>query len=375
VKKRLFCALVLLLLSVSGLSAQQQRGTRPYWFILEEGKFAFRSGNYGEALIAFEEAKRERRSKYEYMEQAMIDLLSIYEVRRMEDNLEKIEQYIDERHHVDAADALAELYYRVPKDVLEGSAEKALEELGRLKAYPEAEYWIGEVYRIEGELNIALIQYQRAYDQRKFLENTGFEIEILYKMLDIFKIQQNYSNLEAKAQDILALDTRWAGDEGLRTRNAMMRILENEGINRFLIVYRHNNFVVERVHRLLGLYYYAIERYDRAAEHLMFSVLIQNTLLIEEMLLNQYDFSFTTLHDLLASLSRRRDLIEYMDDVDYYKTMYYFGAALFSAGKTALAQKLWSFLTTRPESGEWSGRARNQLRRPFVEKVQDIVVD
>lgn len=370
----MFYALLLFLLGLSGLQAQQQ-AARPYWFILEQGKFAFRSGKYGEALIAFEQAKRERRSMYEYMEQAMIDILSIYEVRRMEDNLERIEEYINERHHVDAASALAELYYRVPKDSLQGSGQRALEELKELKDYPEAEYWIGEVYRIEGELNIALLQYQKAYDQREFLENTGFEIEILYKMIDLLKIRQDYSAMTAKAQEILALDTRWQGDTGIRTRNAMMRILQNEGVNRLLAVYRHDNFSVERVHRTLGLYYYAIEQYERAAEHLMFSFLIQNTLLIEEMLLSRYDFSFSNLNALFEVLGRRRDLLEYIDDVEYYKTVYYFGAALYSFGKTAPAQQLWTFLSQQNDIGEWSGRARNQLRRPFIEKVQDIILD
>ena len=320
--------------------------------------------------MAFEEAKRERRSMYEYMELSMIDLLSIYEVRRLEDNLEQIEKYIDERHNVDAKAALSELYYRVPKDSLSGSAQRALEELGRLKEYPEAEYWIGEVYRIEGELSIALMQYQRAYDMREFLKDSGFEIEIMYKIVDILKIRQDYSGMEVWAQKILALDSRWQGDSGIRTRNAMMRILEEYGINRFLVVYRHNNFTVERIHRILGLYYYASGRYDRAVDHLMFSFLIQNTVIIEEMLLSQYDFSFSTLDNLLNSLSRRYDLLEYIDDVSYYKTMYYFGAALYSFGKSVPALQLWTFLSRRSDIGEWAGRARNQLSRPFIDKVQ-----
>jgi tetratricopeptide (TPR) repeat protein len=369
-KKEWFGILIFFLCSM--LMYAQQQNMRPYWFILEQGKFAFRNGDYGQALIAFEEAKRSRRSIYERMEQDIIEVLSVYEVRRMDNDLGKIEQYIVERYYVGAEAALAELYYRLPRDSLGNSAQKALEELSKFKDYPEAEYWIGETYRIEGEINIALMQYQKAYKQRALLEDAGFEVEILYKIIDIYKIQQNYLSMETRAREILALDTRFGNDSGIRTRRAMLQLLTNEGINRFLSVYRHNNFTVERAYRLLGLYYYAERQYDMATEYLMIDFLIQNTLLIEEMISTQYDFSFTTLDALFLSMGRRHDLFIYVDEMEYYKTMYYLGAALYGSGRLVSAQRFWTFLSRQTQAGEWSGRSWAQIRTPFIERVQII---
>ncbi|MDR2535572.1 MAG: hypothetical protein LBD29_06020 [Treponema sp.] len=374
-KKNVFLGfLIFSLFAFPGWS--QSWSSNPYWYSLEQGKFYFRNGDYGKALMSFETARRDRRTMYTRMEQAMIELLSIPEVRYMGDSLELIEAYIKERHQVNAGIALEELYYRYPKKSLEGSAYRALEEISRLKDFPEAEYWIGETFRIEGELGVALGQYQKAHAQRAFLENPSFDTEILYKMVDILKAKQNYAEMENRALEILEQDPRWFGNSGAVTRRAMNTILENgdNGLPRFLTIYRYNNIAVERAHRLLGLYYYASGRYNKAAEHLMFSFLIQNTILIEEVLRNQYDFTFTTLDNLINEVMKRPILVNFIQEVEYYKTLYYFAAALYNDGNTKQvpARQLWTFLSRHPEIGEWSGKAKNQLRTPFVEQVIEM---
>ncbi|MDR3114879.1 MAG: hypothetical protein LBU25_05105 [Treponema sp.] len=369
-KARILGCLVFFLCQVWGWGQRQTE--RPYWFSLERGKSLFRKGDYGNALLAFEDARRDRRARYTRMEQDLIDLLSMPEVRLLGDSLAQIEPYIAERYQVNAGAALREVYFRVSRESLEGSAAKALEVLGRLKNYPEAEYWIGESYRVEGELAVALMQYEKAHEQRAFLENPGFDIEILYKIVDILKIRQNYTEMEKRLLEILEQDTLWSGEINKNTKSVMLRMLENEGISRFLTVYRYNNTLVERAHRLLGLYYYTSGRHNRAVQHLMFSFLIQNTIVIEEVIRNQYDFTFTDLENLWIQVMKRPVLVDYIEGAEYYRTIYYLGAALYGDGKLIPARRFWSFLSGCLDAGEWGGRASSQLRSPFVEHVVEM---
>jgi tetratricopeptide (TPR) repeat protein len=369
-KKTVLGLFVFLLLSGTGWAQRQIE--RPYWFILEQGKQYLKNGDYGDALLAFEDARRLRRGMYTRMERDMIELLSIPEVRRLEDSLDQVEQYIADRNRLEAAAALRELYYRLPRESLGGSARKALEQFDRLKNYPEAEYWIGEVYRIEGELSIALSQYQRALEQREFLENAGFDLEILYKIAGIHRLRQEYTEMERRLLEILEQDSLWFGESRILFRNAMMKTLENNGINRFLTVYRYTNPLVERAHRLLGYFYYASGRYSRAEEHLLFAFLIQNSVLMEEIIRRRFDFTFSSLNDLMGELTGRPELLTYLADTEYYKTVYYFGAALYGNGKANSAQELWGFLNGQAAAGEWRTRSVIQLRSPFVERIQEM---
>jgi tetratricopeptide (TPR) repeat protein len=387
---RKFRVLALVLLFCGGFAAAQvgssiRQTERPWWYTMEQGKFLFREGDYGSALLAFEDARRQRQTMYTRMEQDLIDFLSISEVRRMGDSLAFLETYIAARGQVDAAAALAELYYRVPRTSLNDSAKKALEELGKLKNYPEAEYWIGETYRVEGELGLALTQFLKVHKQRSLLESPGFDTRLLYEIAEIHRIRQEYTEMERALLEILtgsnpghqwekegetaAADTLWSNRAGAFAQTSMLNILGQDGITRFLTLYRYNNTIVEKAHRRLGFYYYAAGRHNQAAEHLMFAFLIQNTILLEEVLRSEYDYTFTNLDAVMEKVRGKGELEAYIEEVEYYRINYYLGTSLYATGKIASARGFWEFLNNQEPAGEWQGRARAQLRSPFVERA------
>ena len=360
----------------------QGPGQYDWWYTLERGKQMFRQGDYGDALMTFEDARRQRQAMYERMERDLIDLLSIREVRRMNDSLDWVERFIEDRHYAGAADALRELYFRVPRESFNNSANAALNALSALKEYPEAELWIGEAYLVEGELSMAMGQFQKAFDQRNLLENPGFATELQYKIASIRRIRQEYNEMERVLLAILSGDSLWSGEEGTAqtsdallpgtspsfAKQAMTRTLENNGINRFLTLYRYSNEECAQAHRLIGFYYYVSGRHNRAQEHLMFAFLIQNTIIIDEVIRRRFDFSFTTLEALAAEINRNPLLLDYAEKSEYDKTAYYLAASLYSNGKTAAARGLWTFLAGQESAGEWQRSAQAQLRAPYVER-------
>ena len=376
----------------SGLSAQQV--SIPWWLSLEYGKQRFRSGDYGAALMLFEDARRDRRSMYENMERDFIIFLSLNEVRRIGDSLDRVERYSYDRHYPLASAALEELYYRVPKSSLNNSAAAALTAIGNLKDYPEAEYWIGEIYRIEGELPLALSQYRRAYDMRGNLEEPGFSATLQYKIAGILRIRQEYNEMIRTLMSVITdMDTLWinsnradvitAENESSNrspvrvpyeqasasfARTSMTRTLERDGINRFLELYRYNNNTVEQAHRLLG-FHYVVTGLPSAQEHLMFAFLIQNTIIIEEIRRRQFDFTYTNLPALAREINRNPLLVSYVDEVEYYKTAYYLASSLFRNGRASIARNFWEFLAAQPQAGEWQSRAASQIVNPRIEQI------
>ncbi len=237
---------------------------------------------------------------------------------------------------------------------------------------------MGETYRAEGEIGLALRQYEKAWSERSLLEIPGFEIEILYKITEMHRIRGNYQEMERRANEIieglgangLPRDSLWAGSSlgsSNQIRAAMSRILENEGVNRFLTLYRHTNTDTERAHRLLGFFYYSSSRYTQAMEHLMFAFLIQNSLLIEEVIRRDYDYNFSTLENLIMVVQRRPELAAFMEETEYYRTIYYLATVLYASGKTRPASQLWAFLAGTSNSGEWGNRARRNPS-PFIER-------
>jgi len=384
-REKLIIFITLFLFFSTPLFAQQ---TLPWWLSLENGKQRFRSGNYGAALMLFEDARRDRRAMYEKMERDFITFLSTGEVRRIGNALDRVERFSYDRYYTAASAALEELYYRVPKESLNNSATDALAAFDKLKNYPEAEYWIGEVYRIEGELPLALAQYRRAFSMREQLEDPGFAITLQYRIADIHRVRREFNDMENVYLAIInEIDTLWtnsgrAEESRLNSaenipyaqasasfaRSGMTRVLENNGVNRFLELYRYNNGTVEEAHRQLGFYYVVRGRLS-AQPHLMFAFLIQNTIIIEEIRRRQFDFTYTTLPALIEEINKNPLLLSYIDEVEYYKTIYYLGSSLLRSGFRSIALSLWTFLSTQPQAGEWHSRAVVQLRNPQPEAV------
>ncbi|MDR1507545.1 MAG: hypothetical protein LBI67_10640 [Treponema sp.] len=347
------------------------QNAEPFWLTLEQGKKFFREGEYGEALNRFETARREKENKYTRLERDLVAVLSLHEVRKFGDDLGLVEIYIQKTYRTAAAAALNELYYRFPRTGLGNSAQKALDVFERLKKYPEAEYWIGEVYRLEGEYGIALAQYQKAYDQRDSFSGPGFDIDVLYKIADILRLRGDYTGMEKRLNEILSSDVSW-NEESL-ARSTMVNSVVNGGLDRFLVLYRSEKPALEKAHRLLGFHYYSSNRQSLAVQHLLFSFLIQNTVVIEALKKQRYDYRFTTLGTLLTDIGEsggdtRRALEQYMAESDYYRVLYYLGNSFYGNGRTAAARGIWSFLAERGPSA-WSGRARNQLSRPVLDGV------
>ena len=382
--KRVFIPILLLVLFVGSAFAQSNSN---WWYTFEQGKQMYRRGDFGNALIAFGDAKKQRRAMYERLERDFIDLLSIGEVRRLGDSLELVERYIMDYGHVGAMEALRELRYRYPNETFRNSASAALAALGTLKEYPEADHWIGEIYLMEGELNLAIGQYQKVNENRNLLANPDFAIEMLYKIAAIRKTRQEYNEMERVLLSILTADKMWAGKnlehdpvitravdhEGDSfTKRSMISTLEGKGLNQFIIQYRYNSTEFESAHRQLGFYYYQSGRHAWAQEHLMFAFLIQNSVIIDELKRTRYNYTFETLNDLAAQMNWNSLLTDYADKKEYYKTAYYLAASLHATGKTARARDIWNFLAQQARAGEWQNRAVGQLRNPHVERPVEM---
>jgi len=374
--------LMIFVVGLSGAQQMQRQPERPWWFTLEQGKSYFRSGSFGNALMTFEDARRSRLAQFTRMEQDFIHVLSLPEVRTLGDSLEFVERFIAMRSQTAAAAALAQLYHFVPRESLRGSVSQALREMDRLKAYPEAEFWLGETYRAEGELLLALQQYERAWNQRELLSVPEFDIEILYRIVDIHRTRMNYQEMERRAREIVEglgptgapRDEFWAGNPpGSHNplRAAMARILEMEGINRFLTLYRHYNTDTERAHRLLGFFYTATNRFAPAVDHLMFAFLIQNSIIINDVIRREFDFAFSTLEDLMTFVRPGSELAAFMEETEYFRTAFYLSSALQATGRTRPAAQLWAFLASSDDAGDWGNRARRSPT-PIIERALEL---
>ncbi len=362
--KRFFaCTLGIILFAAPALS---QTGT-PYWMTLEQGKRLYRDGLYGDALLKFEDAVRSRQDLYARSEQDLIATLSLPEVRRLGDSLQRVEEYIDSHYLLDARRALDALFRVRPRESFGDSVKGALDAFDPLKLYPEGYFWMAQTLRVEGELEVALPLYQKALRYETLLEIPDEAREIRYILADIHASRREYNEMEARLLEILQGDELWASSRDSFTRDAMLRTIVNEGLDRFLLLYRNRATSIYRAHRDLGLYYYRTGRHDRAVRQLTFAFLIGSSAAIEELRRLDHEFEFSRFSAVLDAGRGRESVRNFFSDTEFYKTMYYLGAAFYANGNRKTATEFWTLLSARDAAGEWKGRSQRQLASPSIE--------
>jgi hypothetical protein len=196
--------------------------------------------------------------------------------------------------------------------------------------------------------------------------------KVLFSIIaDLDTMWTNAGKAEVSRIEAAGKDPPYAQASASFASQAMTRTLETEGVVRFLTMYRYNNSQAERAHRLLG-FYYAVSGRPSAQQHLMFAFLIQNTVILEEIKNRWFDFVFTDLAAMTEDINRSPLLSSYIREVEYYKTAFYLGASLYRNGKPAIARSLWTFLSSRPEAGEWQSRSLFQIRNPHMEPIVEM---
>ncbi len=369
--RRILATVSLCILAISTLQAQDP--TPPYWRLLEDGKVLFDKGQYGDALLSFEDAVRTRKGYYEKLGGDLVQVLSLADFRRLGDSLDAVEKLLGEKKLEDAAQALR-VAKNASKSRLNGSASAALDTLNTLRDYPEAEYWIGEVFRVEGENDLAIGQYNKAWEHRANLDVPDDAVHFLYAEADILLDKGNYQGREEILGRIIDLYPLWLGSGSSFAKSAMERTLRDEGIDALLRLYRVEPSLALDAYRELGLYYYSTGRHDRATTALMAAALISSSVLLDTLGRQGGEFVYTSLADALNLDRNLRPsnpavwrLRAYLDQVDYYGVLYYLGSSLFAQGYRRSAEGLWRVIGSSKQAGDWATRAKLQLLHPTIE--------
>ncbi|MDC7223625.1 MAG: hypothetical protein PQJ60_07765, partial [Spirochaetales bacterium] len=68
---------------------------------------------------------------------------------------------------------------------------------------PEAEYWMGRVYEEEGELPLAILQYEKSLDQARYLYIPEEKTEIVYRLAGAYLKGQEPEKYEYRLQRLI----------------------------------------------------------------------------------------------------------------------------------------------------------------------------
>ena len=212
-------AAALFMALVSGAAFAQSGGivSAGVWSLLREAEHRFDSGDTSGAFLVVEEARRAHAEEISAMAATLrqaAQAMSERDMRRAGDRISEFYEILASRGDTDATRAIDRALVRRGEAFFGNSFEALLSWLESATPLPEADMFIGDAYGNDGEADMAISFYERAWERREFFDVPGDKVALAYKMADIAAFSGNVGAQENYL--LLAL-----ADDPLFARRAM----------------------------------------------------------------------------------------------------------------------------------------------------------
>lgn len=386
-------SLALLSAPSAGAAALSGRGGDESWVHFQSGKRLYEERRFGESLEEFQAAISSRKAAFGTASARVKAALALREAEPARDNLAHLIHSLARRDLIDhdlAAieaesgsslrreaellekrelsndfkiflDALLLVLDHRPEGELKNRSSVLVSACAELERYPEAEYWVGKIYLAEGELRLAELQFQRAYDMRAALEIPEDAFTVLSALVEVYRAKEDWRAYEDSLSRIAASNPLFT-EENRFLREAMERSLSQDGMDKFMLLYRVKDSAWTASEAELGEFYLKSGR-PQALIYLAASVNEMLTKAIGRIKTGEPSYVFTTLGELLDRISADRELSAYARDARLYRELYYLGEALAANAYGDSARSIFSVMSARRETAPWDARARAASRR------------
>ncbi|MBR1402554.1 MAG: hypothetical protein IJ558_14090 [Treponema sp.] len=231
-----------LLLAFSSLFAQgvpkKPESSEYSWRILQDAQFAFDKGEFSKAMNLATKAKANRVAESDYEVYIFDVALSPLAVRRAGEDFDAVLEVLKERDQTEAISLINKYLERYGAAYFQYSVHKMEDWAREKRVYPEADFLIGKIYRLEGEFKTAIDFYEKARMESTFLDIPDQLYEILYEMADLMYHQNETEKYKQALLLILNNDKNYQDDV---LRRAMLRIIDAnkaENVDRFFDLFR-----------------------------------------------------------------------------------------------------------------------------------------
>ena len=221
-------------------------------------------------------------------------------------------------------------------------AREAIEKTAHF--YPEAEILIGDVFEAEGNIELAIEQYEKALnnDNAKQLYIQDEKYEVYYKLAEIYyqKYQQesgtgNKERYRGILEKILEDDNEYNETMESNLKTALVRTLKQSGLDRLVILYRLNSHFSLEAHSRLGKLNLDDGEYDQAALHFIFVVLSIISKAIEELKFHDPEYEFERSEAFFEACTRYELIQNYFENSNLFNNMVSLGDAILGSNDEA----------------------------------------
>ena len=292
-------------------------------------------------------------------------------VRRAEKNLEDLLQVYD-KNHFDAAAEIVLIHIGIRGAKFYNNSLNGITQYeNHLMEYPEVDYLIGKVYRMEGEYALALQYMNTAYKSIDILNVPQEKYDIMYDIADLYMDNGDDESFEKFMLAVLADNTEYIIKENAElTDSSLITALLNvinenkEGsVEKFFLLYRSNHPVSIRALISLAEFYNAKGENEKALKCAALGS-IEALTQIETTLKERVNgYTYTSFSNSLKLCAEYEDIVFWGNQNNIWRLFYIFAETSANNAKLQFARELYQKLSKYEPEEYWRVQASQQLIR------------
>ena len=333
------------------------------WQLFREAEHRLDAGDTSGALLLVEEARRTHTEEINAMAAKLREAVAPKDIKREGDRISAIYAMLASRGDAEATRVIDRVLLRRNVAFFGESFEALVTWLEGAAILPEADVFIGIVYETDGEGDMALSFYERAWEMRNFLDVPDDKITLAYKMADLAAFAGNLGAQENYLLLALADDPLFGtpGNES-QALLAMMRTAQEDitpsqasasGVSavsqatspafvKFFALYRNDNPNALKAYReLASLYLETTGSVQRALPAAVLSAVTAFTLLENAVKSYEFEYSYTSFGDTVSRAARHAEIATWATENKIWDSLLQLGYALMEAGSRNFAMNLW----------------------------------
>lgn len=279
--------------------------------LFRQAKIYYEAQEYGKALRAAEDALYYRKSQVEKEKNIIINTLSSPQVKRAGDKISNIMLVLEEREEIDSVALINYYLKKKGLDFFDDSITELQKYIVEQEFYPEAQKLIGDIYKLEGEYQFAEEYYTKALSHSDIFDIPDEKYEILYLLVDISQLQQDYEQMEVRLLNIIAMENYKKNDSLVAAIKNTLKKNDKTVVQKFFDLYRAYDIHSIKAYIMLSDYYYSINEYEKAFDFCSLAVLTSFTRMYDIINKRNIVFEFSGIESLLDELVYHEDIIEW----------------------------------------------------------------
>ncbi|MDR3311858.1 MAG: hypothetical protein LBS64_01825 [Spirochaetaceae bacterium] len=317
------------------------------WRLLEQAKIAFAQKDFGTALRLANEARANKAREYGRYLSTLTAELRPQQVQRAGDRIDGVLSVLRDRDSTAAVEIITGFLDRYGEEYFRGRITELTTHIKKNAALPEADYLVGDIYLIEGELDLAKSYYLQAWENAFALDIPESKYNILYQLARIGELQNDDELFEQSLLLILA-DDPYAGGfqhkDGRFIRGVIQNIERGYSADKLFFMYRTDTFRALNAYLSLASFYRRAQNNGDYLATATLAMLTVCTRMYNALVERDRAYTFTTLSDFFSHVLYSQEIAGWADSHKGWEALLLFADAVKKNGQHRLSREILDLL-------------------------------